>query len=871
MKYLSGNQVRQMFLDYFKSKGHMIEPGASLIPVNDPSLLWINAGVAALKKYLDGREKPRCNRIANAQKCIRTNDIENVGKTSRHHTFFEMLGNWSIGDYFKEESLKMSWEFLTSPDWVGFDPKRIYVTIYPDDNESYRIWTEVIGLDPSHILKSYDNYWEIGEGPCGPDSEIYYDRGPKYDPEGIGEKLFFEELENDRYIEVWNNVFSQYDAKEGVDRKDYKELPQKNIDTGMGLERLVALIQDGETNFDTDLFLPIIHKTEEYTNIKYQDNKMAYRVIADHIRTCVFALADGATFSNEGRGYVLRRVLRRAMRYARNIGIEKPFLYNLVDTVCDMMFDFYPYLMDKKEFVKKLIIKEEESFIQTLANGEKLLNQELENVKDGILKGDVIFKLYDTYGFPKEMTIESASEKGIECDLEGFKKCMERQKEMARNARENDESMHNQSEDLLNLKVDFKFTGYELNEDHSKVIALFKDGVKVNEISDSGDVVFGNSCFYAESGGQCADTGYIENDNTKAFVSDVKKAPNGAFLHRVKVENGTIKLNDEFDLRINLENREKIRSNHSSLHLLQSALKCILGDHVAQAGSFVGVDYARFDFTHYEKISADDLNRIEYLVNEYICSNYPITTEVLDIEEAKKTGAIALFDEKYEDKVRVVTMGPASKEFCGGTHARNTGDLGSFKIKSEESIGSGIRRIECCTKLAAYGEFKDLENRLENIKDFLKLKSIDLINDRLASLKEDISKLEEENANLINRLMNQDSDIMANKAKDNGKFKYVVFALKECPYNLKNYANQIKNKLNGGLVFIGSETEDKYSFVCAAGENAINAGKDASEIVKKAASLCEGRGGGKKDLAQSGGTNSGNIEQIIQTIIEDLK
>ncbi len=871
MKYLSGNQVRRMFLDYFKSKGHMIEPGASLIPVNDPSLLWINAGVAALKKYLDGREKPRCNRIANAQKCIRTNDIENVGKTSRHHTFFEMLGNWSIGDYFKEESLKMSWEFLTSPEWVGFDPKRIYVTIYPDDNESYRIWTEVIGLDPSHILKSYDNYWEIGEGPCGPDSEIYYDRGPKYDPEGIGERLFFEELENDRYIEVWNNVFSQYDAKEGVDRKDYKELPQKNIDTGMGLERLVALIQDGETNFDTDLFLPIIHKTEEYTNIKYADNKMAYRVIADHIRTCVFALADGATFSNEGRGYVLRRVLRRAMRYARNIGIEKPFLYNLVDTVCEMMFDFYPYLMDKKEFVKKLILKEEESFIQTLANGEKLLNQELDNVKDGVLKGDVIFKLYDTYGFPKEMTIESATEKGIKCDLEGFKTCMERQKEMARNARENDESMHNQSEDLLNLKVDFKFTGYELNEDHSKAIALFKDGKKVDEISDSGDVVFENSCFYAESGGQCADTGYIENANTKAFVSDVKKAPNGAFLHRIKVEKGSIKLNDEFDLRINLENREKIRANHSSLHLLQSALKHILGDHVAQAGSFVGVDYARFDFTHYEKISLEDLNKIEYLVNEYINANYSIVTDVLDIEEAKKTGAIALFDEKYEDKVRVVTMGPASKEFCGGTHARNTAELGCFKIKSEESIGSGIRRIECCTKLAAYGGFKDFEKRLENIKDFLKLKSIDLINDRLISLKDEISKLEEENANLINRLMNQDSDIMANKALDNGKFKYIVFALKECPYNLKNYANQIKNKLNGGLVFIGSESADKYSFVCAVGENSINAGKDASEIVKKAASLCEGRGGGKKDLAQSGGNNTGNISQIIQTIIEEMK
>lgn len=871
MKKLSGSQVRQMFLDYFKSKGHMVEPGASLVPINDPTLLWINSGVAALKKYLDGREKPKCNRITNAQKCIRTNDIENVGKTSRHHTFFEMLGNWSIGDYFKRESLKMSWEFLTSPEYIGFDPERIYVTVYPDDIESYDIWTKEIGLNPKHILKSYDNFWQIGEGPCGPDSEIYYDRGPKYDPQGIGERLFFEEIENDRYVELWNNVFSQYDAKEGVDRKDFEELPQKNIDTGMGLERLVAMIQDGETNFDTDLFLPYIRETEKYTNVKYEDNKMAFRVIADHIRTCVFALSDGATFSNEGRGYVLRRVLRRAMRYARNIGIEKPFLYKIVDVVCENMQDFYPYLMEKKDFVKKLILKEEESFIQTLANGERLLNNELNNVKDGTLSGEIIFKLYDTYGFPKEMTIESAEEKGIKCDIEGFEKCMEKQKEMARNARDNDESMHNQSEDLLNLKVDFTFTGYDKNTDHSKVIALFKDGKAVDQLRDSGDVVFANSCFYAESGGQCADTGYIYNTNTKAFVKDVKKAPNGAFLHRVEIENGTISIGDEFDLEINIDDREKIRSNHTSLHLLQSALKNILGDHVAQAGSYVCKDYARFDFTHYEKISNEDLNRIESLVNEYICANYPITTQVLEIDEAKKTGAIALFDEKYEDKVRVVSMGDVSKEFCGGTHARNTADLGSFKIKSEESIGSGIRRIECCTKMKAYDEFKAFENKLDNIKEFLKLKNIDMVYDRVVGLKDDINKLENQNANLINRVMNLDSEMLVSKALDNGKFKYVLYNAKDISYNLKNFATMIKDKLNGGLAFIGNECDDKYSFVCAIGEKALNCGLDAGDLVKKAAALCNGKGGGKKDLAQSGGSNSNNMTEIISSINDLLK
>ena len=870
MKNLTGNEVRQMFLDYFKSKGHMVEPGASLVPVNDPTLLWINAGVAALKKYFDGREKPACNRITNAQKCIRTNDIENVGKTARHHTFFEMLGNFSIGDYFREDALKFAWEFLTSPDWIGFDPDKLYVTIYPDDVDAYNIWTKEIGLNPAHILKSYDNFWEIGEGPCGPDSEIYYDRGPKYDPEGIGEKLFFEEMENDRYIEVWNTVFSQYDAKDGVDRKDYKELPQKNIDTGMGLERLVALIQDGETNFDTDLFLPIIHKTEEYTNVKYADNKMAYRVIADHIRTCVFALADGATFSNEGRGYVLRRVLRRAMRYARNLGINKPFLYELVDTVCDMMSGFYPYLLEKKDFVKKLIKREEESFIVTLANGEKLLNQELDNVKDNTLSGEVIFKLYDTYGFPKEMTIESASDRGIKCDLEGFEKCMARQKEMARNARDVKESMHNQSEDLLNFKATFSFTGYEKDEDNSNVIALFKDGKRVEELDNEGQVVFANSCFYAESGGQCADTGYIENDVCKAFVKDVQKAPNGEFLHSVTIEKGSIKVGDNFNLKINSEDRKKIRANHSCLHLLDEALREVLGSHVQQAGSYVCADYARFDFTHFEKISPELLNKIEEKVNEFINASYPVTTELLSIEDAKKTGAIALFDEKYGDKVRVVTMGP-SKEFCGGTHAFNTSDLGSFKITCEESVGSGIRRIECVTKMKAYEAFKSYEDKLDNLKDSLKLKNIDMVADRVNQMKENISSLENEKAQLLSRVMNLDSDVLVSKAVDNGKFKSVVVSYDGLQYNAKNFAEGIKNKLNGGAVFIGNNNGEKYSFVCALGDKAIACGLDAGNIVKQAASLCDGKGGGKKDLAQSGGVNNGKMDAILNTVKEMFK
>ena len=870
MKNLSGNQVRQMFLDYFRSKDHMIEPGASLIPVNDPTLLWINSGVAALKKYLDGREKPKSNRIANAQKCIRTNDIENVGKTSRHHTFFEMLGNWSIGDYFKEESLKMSWEFLTSPKWIGFDPNRIYVTVYPDDTESYDIWTKQIGLDPSHILKSYDNYWQIGEGPCGPDSEIYYDRGPKYDPEGIGEKLFFDEMENDRYVELWNNVFSQYDAKEGVDRKDFKELPQKNIDTGMGLERLVAMIQDGETNFDTDLFLPYIRKTEEFAKKKYDEDKMAYRVIADHIRTCVFALSDGATFSNEGRGDVLRRVLRRAMRYGRNIGIEKPFLYEIVDTVCENMKDFYPYLMDKKGFVKKLILKEEESFLLTLSNGEKLLAEELKKAQNGVLSGEVIFKLYDTYGFPKEMTIESAEEQGLKCDLEGFETCMNRQREMARNARDVEESMHNQSEDLLNFNEPFTFTGYEKTEDEGRVTGLFKNGIRISELSDEGEIVFDHSCFYAESGGQCADTGVLYNDSFKAEVKDVKKAPNGQFLHHVVVKEGLLKENDVLKQEINADDRLKIRANHSSLHLLQSALIRVLGSHVAQAGSYVCKDYARFDFSHYEKVSPEQLNEIEGLVNSFIALQLPITTEILPIEEAKKTGAIALFDEKYTDEVRVVSMGDVSKEFCGGTHASNTADLGVFKIVSEESIGSGIRRMEVQTKMKAYEGFKDYEHKLDVLKDELKLKNIDMIYDRLLQLKNENASLNSELKVLKEKLMNEEADSLIRKAKDNGKYKYLLLSLDSYEGNLKDYANGIRNKLDGGFVFVVNQNGDKLSMVASAGNKAQDGGIRCGEIISKACALANGRGGGKPDLAQGGGTGVdprlllSEVEKFIQ-------
>ena len=871
MKNLTGNQVRQMFLDYFASKGHMVEPGASLIPHDDPTLLWINAGVAALKKYFDGREKPACNRITNAQKSIRTNDIENVGKTARHHTFFEMLGNFSIGDYFKEDALKFAWEFLTSPNWIGFDPKRIYVTVYPDDTQAYDIWVNKIGIDPSHILKTYDNFWQIGEGPCGPDSEIFYDRGEKYDPKGLGEKLFFDEMENDRYIEVWNVVFSQYDAKEGVDRKDFKELPQKNIDTGMGLERLVALIQDGETNFDTDLFLPIIHACEKMAKYPYEnDHKMAYRVIADHIRTVTFALADGANFSNEGRGYVLRRVLRRAVRYGISLGINGSFMYKLVKIVADNMEAYYPYLQSKVSLIEKLVKTEEETFHTTLANGEKLLKDVMDkNADTKLIDGASVFKLYDTYGFPKELTTEIAEDAGYKVDLKGFEEQMNIQKERARNARDDAQSMASQSKDLMDFVEDSTFIGYDHFTCDAKVIGIFKDGNKVDSLSDSGEIILDNTCFYAESGGQVADIGTIRNDNFFANVIDVKKAPHKQHLHHIENIQGSIKIGDKIHGSIDLPRRIKIKANHSSLHLLQSALIKVLGDHIAQAGSYVCDEYARFDFTHFEKVNDEQLREIENIVNEYIMQEIPVVTEELSMEEASKRNAIALFDEKYGDTVRVVTMGDASCELCGGTHVSNTSELGVFKIVNEESIGSGTRRITVKTKMAAYHDLINSEKRIKNIAEIMKQKNSNVIEEKIMQLMQENALMKKEIEKQQEKMMMLQADEVVNSAPVINDLKTIILKL-ENAQNIKMYAEALRNKANNTFVFIANVLEDKVTFVCALSKEAIQKGYKAGDIVKEAANICNGNGGGRPDMAQAGGKDITKVDQVISNIKSKL-
>lgn len=869
-KVPTGNQVRQMFLDFFAQKGFQVEPSASLIPHNDPTLLWINAGVSTLKKYFDGTEKPKCNRIVNAQKCIRTNDIENVGRTSRHLTMFEMLGDFSIGDFFKKEAIPWAWEFLTSKDWIGFDPERLYVTVYPDDQEAYDIWVKT-GMNPKHIHKSMDNFWEIGRGPGGPDTEIYYDRGEKYDPDHIGEKLFFEDIDNDRYIEVWNIVFSQYDCRPGeVPRTEYKELPQKNIDTGMGLERLVCLVQDKETNFDTDLFMPIIEATEKFAKHPYSDPeyKMAYRVIADHIRTVTFAIADGAMFSNEGRGYVLRRVLRRAVRYGIKLGIEGSFMYKLVQVAADAMKDYYGYVEEKVPLIEKLVKNEEESFHRTLANGETLLQEALkEHADTKNLPGEVVFRLYDTYGYPKELTAEIAEDAGYTVDEAGFDKEMAAQKQRARDARGELQSMHGQSEDLMDFIEESEFTGYTDRTCKGKVIGLFRNGVKVDELEGEGDVILSSTCFYAESGGQCADTGKIWNDLFHADVTDVKKAPHKQPLHHIENVEGTLHLGDEVEGAYDYEARQKTRANHSCLHLLQAALREVLGSHIAQAGSYNCPDYARFDFTHFEKPTAEQLKKVEEIVNEKIQEDIPVTTEVLPIEEARKTGATALFDEKYGDFVRVVSMGDFSKEFCGGTHVSNTGDLGVFRIISEESVGSGIRRITCETKMKAYEDFRREQDYLDDTAAILKMKNWEGLQERIQKLLDENAELKKEVAAEKQKAMLADADAQLSKKESISGLEVLILKQKDMESGgMKDYAEALRNKMQNGIVFLANEGAGKVTFVCACSKAAIAKGLKAGDLVKAAAQLTGGNGGGRPDMAQAGGRDVSKLDAAIEEV-----
>ena len=866
MKQLTGNQVRKMFLDFFESKGHKVEPSHSLIPNDDPTLLWINAGVAALKKYFDGTIKPENPRITNAQKSIRTNDIENVGKTARHHTFFEMLGNFSIGDYFKKEAIDFAWELLTDEKWFAFDKDKLYITVHDHDEEAYNYWVDVIGVDPSHMLKTPGNFWEIGEGPCGPDSEIFYDRGEKYDPEGLGIKLFYEELENDRYIEIWNLVFSQYNSQEGVDRNDYEELPQKNIDTGMGLERITSIIQDGETNFDTDFFLPIIHEAEKLANVSYQENKMAYRVIADHIRTVTFALADGALFDNAGRGYVLRRILRRAVRYGKQIGIEKAFMYNLVGVVSEIMKEFYDYLPEKVSYISDLVKKEEEAFHKTLSNGEKLLSGLIKKNSDGIISGKDAFKLYDTYGFPFELTLEIAQESNLKVDEEGFKEELKLQQMRSRGARVDNESMTSQKPDLMAFDLPSTFE-YDPTNIRGVVIGLFKDGVKTDQLDDYGEIVFDVTTFYAEMGGQCADTGIIYNDECKAKVVNVLKAPNQQHLHFVELESGNIKVGDVLTLEIDKEKRSKITANHTATHILQAALKEVIGSHINQAGSYVDDSRLRFDFTHFEKITNEQLKAVEQKVNDVIFKGIDVEIANMSKEEALASGAMALFDEKYGDTVRVVSVGNYSKELCGGCHVTNSSNIGLFKIETEESVGSGIRRIEAVTGKVAYEALVLEKETVDTISSVLKLKNRKEVVNKVTSLTEELNAVKKEVEALNSKLNALNAANRMNDIQDINGVK-VLFVEEDMESNkAKQLAFDLRDKIDSGIVILVSKFEEKCSYFVGVSKDYVASGIKAGDVVKKINTIVDGRGGGKPDFAQGGCP----VNEKINAIKDELK
>ena len=867
MKKMTSTEIRQMWLDFFKSKGHHVEPGSSLIPKNDPTLLWINAGVAALKKYFDGTEIPPSRRITNAQKSIRTNDIENVGDAT-HLTFFEMLGNFSIGDYFRNEVIPWAVELLTSDKWFAFPKEKLYVTYHPDDLATKKCWMDA-GIEESHLIKKEDNFWEIGEGPCGPDTEVHFDRGEKFDPEHVGLKLLIDDLPNSRFVEIWNIVFSQFNSEIGKKRSEYKELPSKNIDTGAGLERFTCVIQGTDTAYETDLFWPIIEKTELISGKHYKDNERPFRVIADHIRTITFALADGEMFSNEGRGYVLRRLLRRAERYGRVLGIGHPFLFDLVSVVAEIMKGYYPYLLGKMDFIAKMVKAEEEKFLKTLANGEALLLKSIKG-KDQ-LSGQDMFLLYDTFGFPKELTMEICEENHVKVDLEGFEALMKEQKERARKARGDLQSMNKQSKDLMDCTLESKFT-YGLEPINAKVIALFKDGVKVDSLSDEGDVMFDQTTFYAESGGQVADTGVIENKDTAMKVINVIKAPNKQHLHHIELLYGEIKEGDTLTLKVDALRRTKIMRNHSSVHLLQKALTEVLGDHIAQHGSYVDDEYSHFDFNHFQKVSSEELQEVERKVNEWIAEGIECETKVLPIEEAKKMGAKALFDDKYGDVVRVVCFGDVSKEFCGGTHVKNSSDIGIFVIEYEESIAAGIRRIQGRTSIGAYELLKKREALFSRVKEQVGVASFNDVPTRVNSLLKEKDEMKKANESLADKLAYLSSQSLKDAFEEKEGLHIIVKYLKgNKRENLLSLCDNLKTVHPNYLIVLIGEENGGYPIVTVSSKAAIDKGLLAGNVVRQVAQVLGGSGGGRPDMASGAGRDASKMDEAINLVKGLLK
>ena len=875
MQYRGVNELRRLYLDFFESKGHLKMKSFSLVPHNDNSLLIINSGMAPLKPYFTGQEIPPRRRVTTCQKCIRTGDIENVGKTARHGTFFEMLGNFSFGDYFKHEAIAWSWEFLTEV--VGLDPDRLYPSIYEDDDEAFEIWNKEIGIAPERIFRfgKEDNFWEHGAGPCGPCSEIYYDRGEKY---GCGKPGCTVGCDCDRYMEVWNNVFSQFN-NDG--KGNYSDLIQKNIDTGMGLERLAVIVQDVDSIFDVDTLQALRNKVCEMAGVTYKSDEkkdVSIRVITDHIRSVTFMVSDGIMPSNEGRGYVLRRLLRRAARHGRLLGIDGKFLFKLCETVIEGSKDGYPELEEKKEFIIKVIQEEEDKFNKTIDQGLSILADmegKLSSTGEKTLSGEDAFKLYDTYGFPIDLTKEILEEKNIAVDEEGFLKAMEEQRVKARMARKTTNYMGADATvyDEIDPAVTSAFVGYDKLSFSSKVTVLTTEDAVVQALSegDNGTIIVDETPFYATMGGQEGDTGIIETTEGEFTVSTTIKLKGGKIGHVGKLTRGMIKVGDTVNLQVDAGKRADTCKNHSATHLLQKALRTVLGNHVEQKGSFVNPERLRFDFTHFQSMTKEELEQVEQIVNEKIAESIPVDTQVMSIEDAKKTGAMALFGEKYGDTVRVVSMGDFSKEFCGGTHVSNTSNIRLFKIVSESGVAAGVRRIEALTDAGVMKYYASLEELVHEASEAARTESVQLVR-RIQAMNDEIKALSSENEKLKAELANNALGDVRDDIQDVKGVSLIATKVDNVDMNeLRNLGDKLKSEIGSGVVLIVSaQGSDKVNMIAMATDDVIAKGAHAGNLIKSLAGLVGGGGGGRPNMAQAGGKNPSGIDQLIAKAPEAL-
>ena len=869
------NQIRRKFLEFFESKGHLAMKSFSLVPHNDNSLLLINSGMAPLKPYFTGQEIPPRRRVCTCQKCIRTGDIENVGKTARHGTFFEMLGNFSFGDYFKHEAIAWTWEFLTEV--AGLDVNRLYPSVYMDDDEAFEIWNKEIGIPAERIFKfgKEDNFWEHGEGPCGPCSEVYYDRGEKY---GCGKPTCTVGCDCDRYMEIWNNVFSQFNSD---GKGHYTDLIQKNIDTGMGLERLAVALQDVESIFEVDTIKALLDRVAELANTSYKEDAgkdVSLRLITDHIRSCTFMISDGIMPSNEGRGYVLRRLLRRAARHGRMLGIKDTFLANLANTVIELSKDGYPELEEKKEMILKVLTEEENKFNKTIDQGLSILSDiegKLAENGEKIISGEDAFRLYDTYGFPLDLTKEIIEEKGFSVDEDGFNKAMEAQRKQARAARKATNYM---GADVtiyqsLDPKLESVFEGYNSLTDSGKIIALTTEDEIVEAIveGDHGTIFLDKTSFYATMGGQNADIGVIKMADSVFNVVDVIKLGGNKIGHVGYVSQGMFKLGDTVETVVDANNRRKTAANHSATHLLHKALREVLGNHVEQAGSYVDAERLRFDFTHFKSLSKEELESVEALVNREINKALPVVTDVMDVESAKKSGAMALFGEKYQGDVRVVSMGDFSKELCGGTHVHNTADIKLFKILSENGIAAGVRRIEALTGDGVIEFYQDIENRMQKVAELLKTNESELVS-KAESVLDEMKALKSENEKLKAKLASEALGDSKESIEEIGGVKFIAVQVSGVEMNeLRNLGDKLKEDVDGGVVVLASDVDGKVNLLCMAGDKALALGAHAGNIIKGIAAIVGGGGGGRPNIAQAGGKNPAGIKDALDKAREVFK